>query len=51
MPEKRKEAEIYVRKLHEMLPELKEEYHVSYLGFLNPTFGENKSLEAIWTCL
>jgi predicted nucleotidyltransferase len=32
MPENRKEVEIYIRKLHEMLPELKEKYHVSYLG-------------------
>jgi uncharacterized protein len=32
MQENRKETEIYIRKLHEMLPELKEKYHVSYLG-------------------
>jgi predicted nucleotidyltransferase len=32
MPENRKEADIYIRKLHEMFPELKEKYQVSYLG-------------------
>jgi uncharacterized protein len=32
MPENRKEAETYILKLHEMLPELKEKYQVSYLG-------------------
>jgi hypothetical protein len=34
MPENRKEAEMYLQKLHEMLPDLKEKYHVSYLGGL-----------------
>jgi predicted nucleotidyltransferase len=32
MTENRKKADIYIRKLHEMLPELKEKYHVSYMG-------------------
>ncbi|MFZ2499188.1 nucleotidyltransferase family protein [Methanosarcina sp.] len=43
MPESRKEAETYIRKLHEMLPELKEKYHVSYLGvFGSYVRGEQK---------
>ena len=42
MPENR-EAEIYIRKLHEMLPELKEKYHVSYLGIFGSYIrGEQK---------
>ena len=32
MTKNRKKADIYIRKLHEMLPELKEKYHVSYMG-------------------
>ena len=44
MPENRKEADIYIRKLHEMLPELKEKYHVSYMGiFGSYVRGEQKS--------
>ena len=35
MLENRKEAEIYIRKLHEMLPELKEKYHVSNCHKIN----------------
>jgi predicted nucleotidyltransferase len=43
MLENRKEAEIHIRKLHEMLPELKEKYHVSYLGvFGSYVRGEQK---------
>jgi len=43
MQENRKEAEIYIQKLHEMLPELKEKYHVSYLGvFGSHIRGEQK---------
>jgi uncharacterized protein len=43
MPENRKEVEIYIRKLHEMLPELKEKYHVSYLGVFGSYIrGEQK---------
>jgi len=43
MPENRKEAEIYIQRLHEMLPELKENYHVSYLGiFGSYSRGEQK---------
>jgi hypothetical protein len=43
MLENRKEAEIYIRKLHEMFPELKEKYHVSYLGvFGSYVRGEQK---------
>ena len=43
MPENRKEAEIYLKKLHEMLPELKEKYHVSYLGVFGSYIrGEQK---------
>ena len=44
MSENRKDAEIYIRKLHEMLPELKEKYHVSYLGVFGSYIrGEQKS--------
>ena len=44
MLENRKEADIYIRKLHEMLPELKEKYHVSYLGIFGSYIrGEQKS--------
>ncbi len=44
MPENRKEAEIYIKKLHEMLPELEEKYHVSYLGvFGSYVRGEQKA--------
>jgi len=44
MPENRKEAEIYIKKLHEMLPELKEKYHVSYPGvFGSYVRGEQKA--------
>jgi hypothetical protein len=50
MPENRKEAGIYIRKLHEMLPELKEKYHISYLGFLGLTSVESRNLETIWIC-
>ena len=32
MPADRKDAEMYMRKLHKMLPELKDKYNVSYLG-------------------
>jgi uncharacterized protein len=43
MPENRKEAEIYIQRLHEMLPELKENYHVSYLGIFGSYIrGEQK---------
>ena len=43
MPENLTEAEIYIRKLHEMFPELKEKYHVSYLGvFGSYVRGEQK---------
>lgn len=43
MPENRKEADKYIRKLREMLPELKERYHVSYLGvFGSYVRGEQK---------
>jgi len=43
MSENRKDAEIYIRKLHEMLPELKEKYHVSYLGVFGSYIrGEQK---------
>ncbi|MPM26692.1 hypothetical protein SDC9_73196 [bioreactor metagenome] len=43
MPENQKEADIYIRKLHEMLPELKEKYYVSYLGvFGSYVRGEQK---------
>ena len=43
MLENRKEAEIYIRKLNEMLPELKEKYHVSYLGVFGSYIrGEQK---------
>ena len=44
MPADRKEAEMYMRKLHEMLPEIKEKYNVSYLGvFGSYVRGEQKS--------
>lgn len=44
MPENRKDTEIYIRKPHEMLPELKEKYHVSYLGIFGSYIrGEQKS--------
>lgn len=37
-----KDVETYRRKLHEMLPELKEEYNVSYIGlFGSYVRGEN----------
>ena len=43
MLENRKDTEIYIRKLHEMLPELKEKYHVSYLGVFGSYIrGEQK---------
>lgn len=43
MPENRNEADIYIRKLHEMLPELKEKYQVSYLGIFGSYIrGEQK---------
>ena len=43
MLENRKKAEIYIRKLHEMFPELKEKYQVSYLGvFGSYVRGEQK---------
>lgn len=43
MPENRKDTEIYIRKLHEMLPELKEKYHISYLGIFGSYIrGEQK---------
>jgi len=38
-----KETEIYIRKLREMLPELEEKYHISYLGiFGSYVRGEQK---------
>lgn len=44
MPENRKDTEIYIRRLHEMLPELKEKYYVSYLGIFGSYIrGEQKS--------
>ncbi|HII01147.1 TPA: nucleotidyltransferase family protein [Methanosarcinaceae archaeon] len=44
MPENRKDAEIYIKKLQEMLPELKQKYHVSYLGvFGSYVRGEQKA--------
>jgi len=49
--EKRKEAEMHIKKLHEILPELKEKYHVNYMQFLDPMLGENISREAIWMYL
>jgi uncharacterized protein len=43
MPENRKEADTYIQKLHEMLPKLKEKYHVSYLGIFGSYIrGEQK---------
>ncbi len=43
MPKNPTEAEIYIQKLHEMLPELKEKYHVSYLGIFGSYIrGEQK---------
>jgi len=43
MPENRKDVRIYIHKLHEMLPELKEKYHVSYLGVFGSYIrGEQK---------
>jgi predicted nucleotidyltransferase len=43
MPENRNEADTYIRKLHEMLPELNEKYHVSYLGVFGSYIrGEQK---------
>jgi predicted nucleotidyltransferase len=44
MPENRKEAEKYLEKLHEIFPELKERYNVSYLGvFGSYVRGEQKA--------
>jgi len=43
MLKNRKSAETYLKQLHEMLPELKEKYHVSYLGvFGSYVRGEEK---------
>ncbi|WP_048049897.1 nucleotidyltransferase family protein, partial [Methanosarcina mazei] len=48
MPKNPTEAEIYIQKLHEMLPELKEKYHVSYLGIFGSYIrGEQKPLSLI----
>lgn len=41
----------YIKKLHEMLPELKEKYHVSYLGIFGSYIGVNISPEVIWIYL
>ena len=51
MPENRKETDSYIRKLHKMLPELKEKYHVSYLGVFGSYIRESRDLEAILTYL
>jgi uncharacterized protein len=51
MQENRIEADIYIRKLHEMFPELKEKYHVSYLGIFGSYIGENRGRGASWTYL
>lgn len=43
MPENLKETDIYIQKLHKMLPELKEKYHISYLGIFGSYIrGEQK---------
>ncbi|AKB29055.1 nucleotidyltransferase [Methanosarcina siciliae T4/M] len=43
MQENRKDTEIYILKLHEMIPELKEKYHISYLGVFGSYIrGEQK---------
>jgi Predicted nucleotidyltransferases len=46
MLKNRKSAEIYLRKLHEMLPELKEKYHVSYLGVFGSYVRGEQKLES-----
>jgi uncharacterized protein len=43
MPKNRKSTEMYLIQLHEMLPELKEKYNVSYLGVFGSYIrGEQK---------
>jgi uncharacterized protein len=43
MPKNRKSTEMYLKQLHEMLPELKEKYNVSYLGVFGSYIrGEQK---------
>ena len=46
MSENRKEADTYIRKLHEMLPELKEKYHVSYLGIFGSYIRREQKSES-----
>ena len=46
MPENRKKVEVYIQKLHEMLPELKERYHVSYLGVFGSYIREEQKPES-----
>lgn len=42
MPENRKEVEIHIQKLHEMVSELEEKYHVSYLGVFGSYIREEQ---------
>lgn len=46
MPENRKKVEVYIQKLHEMLPELRERYHVSYLGVFGSYIREEQKPES-----
>jgi len=46
MPENRKKVEVYIQKLHEMLPELRERYHVSYLGVFGSYIREEHKPES-----
>ncbi|KKG12537.1 DNA polymerase III subunit beta [Methanosarcina sp. 2.H.T.1A.6] len=46
MPENQKKVEVYIQKLHEMLPELRERYHVSYLGVFGSYIREEQKPES-----
>ena len=46
MPENRKKVEVYIQKLHEMLPELRERYHISYLGVFGSYIREEQKPES-----
>jgi len=49
MPAK-KDVETYRRKLHEMLPQLKEEYNVSYIGLFGSYVRGENTRKAILMC-
>lgn len=46
MSENRKKVEVHIQKLHEMLPELRERYHVSYLGVFGSCIREEQKPES-----